>query len=97
MESQYKLLLWVFRVIGFILMWTGLSLLFSPLIQLLDIVPFFGDIGKSVIQGITFVVALILSAITIAISIVVHNAIALGITISILIIGGIILMKKSSS
>ncbi len=73
MHSEYKLLLWLVRLGGFLLMWIGLVLAISPLNAVLNIIPFLGDIGGFLVGVVMFVVALVLSAITIIIGIITHN------------------------
>ncbi len=77
LHSQYVLWLWVFRGIGFIMMWLGLSMLFSPILTLLSILPILASIGGFTVMLATFVIALILTAVTIVVSIIAHNPIAL--------------------
>lgn len=88
MASEHKMLLWLFRIVGFVLMWLGMSLVFEPLFALMDILPFLGSLGRGIVMAITFGVALILSLLTILISIIFHNIIALIITV-ILVVAGV--------
>ncbi|MFH1284337.1 MAG: TMEM43 family protein [Candidatus Peregrinibacteria bacterium] len=77
LHGEYKFMLWVFRILGFLMMWIGLSGLFGPISVLLDVVPFFGSISRSLVGGITFVASVALSAVTILVSMILHNVIAL--------------------
>ncbi|MBD3360265.1 hypothetical protein GF366_00515 [Candidatus Peregrinibacteria bacterium] len=77
LHGEYKFALWMFRLIGFLMMWIGLSALFGPISVLLDVVPFFGSLSRTIIGAITFVVALVLSGVTILVSMILHNIIAL--------------------
>lgn len=65
-------LLWTLRIVGFILMWLGLYLVLSPTGLIVDLVPFIGpcisDFVEMGIAVVTFLNALILSLITIAIA-----------------------------
>ena len=77
MATEHSIMTWILRLIGFLLMWSGLKMVFGPISILLDVVPFFGSVSKMAIGGISFIVALILSIITIIISIIFHNIWAL--------------------
>jgi hypothetical protein len=90
---------WILRLVGFLLMWVGLSLCFGPITTFLDVLPFLGSASRFVIGLVTFAVALLLSAITIVISMLVHNLLALIVVFG-LLIGGVILwgnMRKQQS
>lgn len=96
MHSEYSMMLWIFRFVGFLLMWIGLSMVFAPISVLLDILPIFGTISRGLIGVITFVVALVLTIVTILIGIIFHNIIALIVALIVVIglIIGYIQMKK---
>ncbi|MEK7183821.1 MAG: TMEM43 family protein [Patescibacteria group bacterium] len=85
LHAEYTTALWAFRVFGFLMMWFGLALLFTPIRSVLDFVPILGGIGKAVIAFITFVVALILSAVTVVVSAVLHNLIAVIIVVAVML------------
>lgn len=80
-DSAHSTRQWMFRGLGFMMMWIGLTSFFAPLNVLLDILPFLGKLSRTIIGAIMFVVALVLSTITILISMIFHNIIALIITI----------------
>lgn len=103
LHTEYTALLWILRLVGFLLMWFGLSALFGPISILLDFLPILGTISRFVIGGITFLIAFILTIVTILISMIVHSLIALIITL-IITVGVIITFlviwknkKKTSS
>jgi hypothetical protein len=77
LHTEYTTLLWILRLVGFLLMWFGLSALFGPISVLLDFLPIFGTISRSVIGVITFLVALVLTIVTILVSMITHSLIAL--------------------
>jgi len=77
LSKEHKLIGWLLRLIGFLLMWAGLSLLFGPIISFLNVLPILGTIGEVLIWGAMFIVALVLSAITIIVSMIAHNILAL--------------------
>jgi len=89
LHTEYTRLLWILRLVGFLLMWFGLSALFGPISVLLDILPIFGAISRSIIGGITFAVAFVLTIVTILVSMIVHSLIALVIAL-VLTVGVII-------
>lgn len=93
MHSEYTMLTWILRVVGFLLMWFGLMALFGPISVFLDVLPVFGSISRGGIGAITFIVSLVLSVITILISMILHNLIAL-IAVIVVVAGGIIFYLK---
>jgi hypothetical protein len=88
MNSEYTVITWILRLVGFLMMWIGLSMLFGPITAVLDVLPFLGNIAEGMIGVVTFVVAFILSAITILISIILHNILVMIIVLA-LLVGGI--------
>lgn len=73
MHDSYVTMTWVLRVVGFLMMWGGLSGMFAPINVLLDVLPFLGQLSRGAISFVTFFVALLLSILTIIISMVLHN------------------------
>ncbi len=67
-ESENKLITWLLRLAGFVLMWIGLSLVMGPLSVIGSVIPFVGSILGAGTGFIAFVLALVLSAITAAIA-----------------------------
>jgi hypothetical protein len=88
LKTEHKVMGWILRIVGFVLMWIGLTLIYGPISAFLDVLPFLGKISRSIIGIITFIIALILSILTTVISMIFHNIIALVIFI---IIVGIVL------
>lgn len=83
LHSEYTLSLWIFRLVGFLMMWIGLSLLFGPISVLLDILPIFGALSRLIIGVATFIVSLVLTIVTIFVSMIIHNIIALFIALAV--------------
>ena len=81
LHSEYTTISWILRLVGFLMMWFGLSLLFAPISVLLDILPIFGELSRVLIGVIAFLVSLVLTIVTILISMVAHSIIALIITL----------------
>lgn len=93
MGTEYVVIGWILRLVGFLLMWFGLSLCFAPLNAFLDVLPFLGSASRFMIGLVSLPVALVLSLITIVISILVHNILALIVVLG-LLVGGIMLWNK---
>lgn len=77
MATEHKILTWILRAVGFLMMWIGLGMVLGPVSVLLDVVPFFGKVSRFAIGAATFLVALVLSITTILVSMIFHNIIAL--------------------
>jgi hypothetical protein len=77
LHDEYVASLWIWRLVGFAMMWFGLYTIFGPLTVIVDILPFLGSLGRAVVGIVTFVVALVLTVITVVISMLVHNIVAL--------------------
>jgi hypothetical protein len=93
MGTEYAVIGWVLRLVGFLLMWIGLGLCFGPITAFLDVLPFLGSAGRFVISMAALPVALVLSVITIVISILAHNILALIVLLG-LLVGGVMLWSK---
>ncbi len=87
MHSSYQTMGWVLRLIGFLMMWGGLTMITGPISTFLDVLPFLGNLSRTAISIVAFGIAAVLSLITIVISALVHNPIAL--LLLLLFIGGI--------
>jgi hypothetical protein len=73
LATEHKIITWVLRLLGFILMWVGLSMLFEPISVFLDVLPALGSVSRFAIKSVTFLVALVLSITTILVSMILHN------------------------
>jgi hypothetical protein len=73
MHQEYVILGWALRIGGFFLMWFGLNLLISPLTNLLGLIPVLGRLGRGLIWGVNFVIALVVSLVIILVSFVAHR------------------------
>lgn len=67
-EESNKLMTWVVRLIGFLMMWFGLRAVFGPLSMIFAVIPFFKNLVGGVVGLATFIVSLVLSSLTIAIA-----------------------------
>ncbi|NEO82983.1 MAG: hypothetical protein F6J87_01795 [Spirulina sp. SIO3F2] len=77
LKNEYKAALWIFRIVGFFMMWFGLMLVAEPLGVFLDFFPFVGSIFRSVSGIASFGVTFLLWSATVIISILLHNIVAL--------------------
>lgn len=93
MHGEYSMMLWIMRLVGFLMMWFGMQAVIAPLSVFLDILPFLGGASRAVTGGVTFLIALVLSAVTIVISAILHSIVAL-IVVAALIIGGIMFLRS---
>jgi len=87
LHGEYTMMIWLFRGIGFLMMWLGLMSILGPISVLLDVLPIFGSISRGLISGITLLASLILSAVTILIAMVLHNIWALLIVLAVTVSG----------
>ncbi len=92
LHKEHQTTAWIFRIVGFLMMWIGLTMFFGPINAVLDVLPFLGNVSRTIIGFVMFIVALVLSGITILISMIAHNIIALIITL-VIIIGGVLLFS----
>lgn len=83
LHGEFVFMMWLFRILGFVAMWFGLSLVFGPISTLLDIVPIFGSITRFVAGGVSFLIALPLSIVTIIVSMVAHSVVALVVAVAV--------------
>ena len=58
-------------------MWGGLFLVMEPINVLLDVLPFLGSLGRGLSGFGTFLVAAVLSIVTILVAVIVHNLVAM--------------------
>lgn len=97
LASDYELMLWILRFVGFLMMWFGLIFAFGPISVFLDVIPLLGTISESVTAAGSFLIAFVLSAITIIVSMLLHNLAALGIAIVTAIVVMMILRRMRAA
>lgn len=99
LATEHTRSLWMFRVFGFFLMWVGLSSIFGPLSVVLDVLPIFGSISRGAIGLVTFVTSLALTVVTVIVSMIAHNIIAVIVAGLIVLGGGVwwFVQKKKSA
>lgn len=72
-QDDNKLLTWILRLVGFVVMLVGLGLMLKPLSVIADVVPFVGSIVGAGTGLIAFLVSAVLSLTTIAIAWIVYR------------------------
>lgn len=96
MHGEYSIMLWIMRLVGFLMMWFGMQVVIAPLSVFLDILPFLGGASRAVTGGVTFLIALVLSTVTIIVSVILHSIVAL-IVVAALVIGAVLFLKSRKS
>jgi len=81
MEKEHARSQWIWRVVGFLMMWIGLGMVLAPLSVLLDVLPFLGSLSRGAVSLATGLISFVLSLVTILISMIFHNVIALVISV----------------
>jgi hypothetical protein len=97
LHSSYQTTGWIFRIVGFFMMWIGMGLVSGPLSTFLDVVPIFGKVSRNLIGFITFGLSLVLTIITVVIAMIMHNIIALLILLAIIIAVGVFLYQRTKN
>lgn len=97
LKNEYKTAGWTWRAIGFFMMWIGLMMILKPVSVAMEIIPLVGQLGKSALGAVTFLIAIVLTLITTLLSMFLHNIFGI-----IAIVGAIVagiyfyLMKKQA-
>jgi len=94
--QKNKVMTWVLRFGGVLLMYLGLAMVFGPLSVLFDILPFLGNLVESGVKTISFLIAGALSFITIGVAWVAYRPMIAGILIGVALICavGVIVLRK---
>ena len=92
--AEFKMLGWVGRIAGFGMMWIGMMMVFAPLHEVLDILPFMGSMSRGLAMVATLPIALVLTTVTVVISMILHSVVALAL-IGVLLAGWIGWMIKN--
>lgn len=88
LHKEHTTKTWILRVVGFLMMWGGLNSILSIFSSVLMVVPFLGKISGAAIRGVNFIVAFVLSLVTILISRMLHNVWAVAFLILIIVGAG---------
>jgi hypothetical protein len=73
MHTEFVVLTWALRILSFMLMWFGLSLIFGPISAVFGFIPFLGEVTGCVVSLLMFVVALVLQMAVIFIFLAIHS------------------------
>lgn len=73
LEREYKLKGRIFLIVGFLMMWIGMNMVFGPLQAIAGILPFVKKVTGFIIGAITLVIAVVLTTVTVLVSKVLHN------------------------
>jgi hypothetical protein len=92
-EAENAMLTWILRLVGFIMMFAGLMMVFKPIAVLGDVVPFIGTILSVGLGLAAFVVSLPLSLLTIALAWLFYRPL-LGILLIAVAVGAVFGVKK---
>lgn len=88
MQTEYEIQGWLFRILGFLMMWFGMGMVFAPLHAIAGILPFLKKGTTFLVNVITFPIALVLTTITVVVSMILNSWVAILVTC--LLFGGII-------
>jgi hypothetical protein len=92
-----KILTWILRGVGFLIMFIGLGMIFKPLSVLADVLPFLGNLAGAGTGLVAFVLAAALSAVTIGIAWLFYRpllGISLLVVATLLVFGVLRLLRK---
>lgn len=93
MHNEYVTMGWVFRGLGFLMMWIGLASVLGPIATVLDVLPFLGKTTRFMVGIVALPVALVLTTVTVLISMVLQSLVAM-IVVLLVVIGGAIAAAK---
>jgi hypothetical protein len=93
-QAANKMLTWVLRVVGFIMMLIGFNMLFRPLSVLADVVPFIGNIVGAGTGFIAFLLSLPLSLLVISVAWIFYRPL-IGIPLVVAAIVGFVLLFRA--
>ncbi len=96
LKFEAKMAAWGLRILGFFLMWMGMQMVFSPLHAIAGILPWAKKATKFIIAAITFPIAFVLTTITVVVSMILNNVIALIVVFAITIGIGVFFWKRRS-
>jgi uncharacterized membrane protein (DUF485 family) len=73
LDKEHRVISWILRIVGFLLMFIGLMAMSGPITKFLSVIPVFAKISNFVFGIAAFIISLVLTALTIALSILLHN------------------------
>ena len=97
-EASNRMLTWILRLAGFVVMALGLSLILRPFRVVADVLPFAGTLVGMGIGFVSFIVAAIVSLVVIAVAWIFYRPI-LGISLLVLVVGLVVwlVMRRSKA
>ena len=94
LSDNYTSALWIWRGVGFAMMWVGLMLLLGPLGALANFFPMLGALTKNMVFFITLPVALALSGAAILVAMVFHNLLVLLALLAVAVVAGVVILRR---
>ncbi len=94
LQTEHTVMTWILRLVGFLMMWFGMGMVFAPLHAVAGILPFLKKGSRFMVNLITFPIALILTVITIVVSMILHSIVAL-IIVGLIVAGGAFWLIKN--
>ena len=91
---EYIFMLWMLRILGFILMLSGFNMMLSPLQRLLGYIPFVGAISNFMLSLVSFIIVIALYFTTLFVAMIVHSVVALIIASLVVLLGIGLLVRK---
>ncbi len=95
-EEANVMMTWILRLVGFVLMLIGLSLIFRPFAVVADVVPLVGDVLRMGFGVVSFAIALPLTLLTIAVAWLFYRPV-LGVALLVVAVGVIVGIKTLAS
>lgn len=77
MDAAHRTSTWLFRGIGFLMMWIGLTLILGPISTFLDVLPFLGNLSRGMIRIVTFGFSFVVALIAIIVSAILQSVVGL--------------------
>jgi hypothetical protein len=93
-QESNRILTWVLRLAGFLLMLIGFNLIFKPLSVLADVLPFLGSLVAAGTGFVAFLLAAALSFVTIAVAWLVYRPVLGGALLSAAVLLAVVIAKK---
>jgi hypothetical protein len=93
LKTEHTIKLWVMRLVGFLMMWIGMGMWFSPLHAVAGIIPFLKKGTTFLLNLVLFPIALVLTVTTIILSKIAHSPVTM-VLIALSVAGGAWYMYK---
>lgn len=94
LQDEYTAMLWILRIVGFVMMFSGLLLMANPARTLLSVLPIFAKVGMFVYGFFALMSSLTLSVLVIVLAMLFHNAL-LAVGVVLLIVLALIFYLRS--